>query len=293
MFGKRICERWQRYKRALALWLLDSEPGGAKPMQWTPETVGDFWTAVSRTRLTELSFARGAAKPLLLAIRHHLQPGARCLDFGAGSGHLINALLDAGLQAAAFEPAAGQRESILAQFAGRPGFLGAVGLEHDGQYAVVFALEVVEHILERQFDATLAAMARFLAPDGLLVLTTPHNEDLDLGGCICPNCGTLFHRWQHVRSFTPASLEAVLRRHGIEPIVTHILDFHAAHYADLARLDAGEPPETIPQYLRDLRADEPIRIGAQTSILLLGRRYGRAAEPIRAGAACDGCATPP
>lgn len=283
-----------RKRRRLGLWLLGAEPGVPKPMQWTPETVGDFWTAFSRTRLTELSFARRAAKPLLLAIGHHLQPGARCLDFGAGSGHLIDALLDAGLQAAAFEPAAGRRETIRAQFVGRPGFLGVVGLEQDGDYDVVFATEVVEHILEQQFDATLAAIARFLAPSGLLVLTTPHNEDLDLSSCICPNCGTLFHRWQHVRSFTPASLEAVLRRHGVEPVVTHILDFNAANYADLARLDAGDPPETIPQHLRALRADEPIRIGAETSILFLGRlSQSRRTELIRLNGASAGRSTPP
>jgi 2-polyprenyl-3-methyl-5-hydroxy-6-metoxy-1,4-benzoquinol methylase len=272
MGGNTISERWRRFKRSVALWLLDSEPGVAKPMQWTPETVTDFWTAFSRTRLTELSFARGAAKPLLSAIRHHLEPGARCLDFGAGSGHLIDALLGAGFQAGAFEPAAGRRETIQAQFDGRPGFLGVVGLRHDEQYQVVFALEVIEHILEPQFDAMIGAMVRFVAADGLLVLTTPHNEDLELGGCICPNCGTLFHRWQHVRSFTPTSLEEALRRHGIEPVVTHLLDFNPAHYADLVRLDEGAPPDTIPQYLRALRADQPIRIGAETSILFLGRR---------------------
>lgn len=267
-----IRERWRRFKRAVALWLLDAEPGVPKPMQWTPETVGDFWTAFSRTRLTELSFARGAAKPLLLAIRHHLRPGARCLDFGAGSGHLIAALLEEGLQAAAFEPSVGRRAVIHARFAGQSGFLGVVGTDHDQQYDIVFAAEVVEHILDSEFDATLAMMARFLAPGALLVVTTPHNEDLDLSGCICPNCSTLFHRWQHVRSFTPASLEAVLQQHGIEPIVTHILDFNAAHYTDLSRFDGTDPPETIPQYLRALRADQPIRIGAETSILTLGRR---------------------
>lgn len=261
-----------RRRRQLGLWLLGAEPGVPKPMQWTPDAVNDFWTAFSRTRLTELSFARTAARPLLLAVRHHLRPGMRCLDFGAGSGHLVDVLLQAGFRAAAFEPSEGRREATRARFEGRPGFLGVVGEDGDEQYDALFAAEVVEHILESQFERTLAMMARKVVAGGLLVVTTPNDEDLDLSGCICPNCSTLFHRWQHVRGFTPASLEAALRPYGFEPIVTHLVEFNPAHFAALEVLDVGAPPESVVDYLRALRRDEPVRMGAENSILCLARR---------------------
>lgn len=259
-------------KRRLGLWLLDTRAGEPKPIEWSPEAVNDFWTAYSKTRLTELAFSRSAAKPLLLAIRHHLKPTDRCLDFGAGSGHLVGVLLDAGLSAAAYEPAEGRRGTIAARFAGRKGFLGVVGRDHNEQFDVVFAAEVVEHVLDSEFEATIAAMARSLRPGGVLVVTTPNNEDLALTGCICPKCATLFHRWQHVRTFTPASLESTLRAHGLEPIVTHVVEFNPAHFAALEELDAGAAPETVVDFLRALRRDEPIRIGAENSILCLARR---------------------
>ncbi len=261
----------RRARYRLALRLLDAEPDQPKPMQWTPEAVGHFWTAFSKTRLTELAFSRAAAKPLLLAIRHHLKPGARCLDFGAGSGHLIDALLESGLQAAAYEPS-GRSETIRANFAHRQGFLGVVGRDNPGDFDVVFAAEVIEHVLDSDFEATVEAMAQSLRPGGLIVVTTPNNEDLPLNGCICPTCATLFHRWQHVRAMTTESVEAVLRRHGIEPIVTHVLDFNPAQYAALEALDAGAPEETIVDFLRDIRKDRPVRIGTESSILCLGRR---------------------
>lgn len=267
-----------RRRRKLGLWLLgadpgvSTEPGVPKPMQWTPDAVNNFWTAVSRTRLTELSFARTAARPLLLAVKHHLRPGIRCLDFGAGSGELVDVLLQAGFSTAAFEPSEGGRQAIRARFAGRYGFLGVVDEDGNEQYDAVFAAEVVEHILDSQFEATLAMMARKVVAGGLLVVTTPNDEDLDLGSCICPNCSTLFHRWQHVRRFTPASLEAALRPHGFEPIVTHLVEFNPAHFVALEALDAGAPLESLVDYLRALRRDEPVRMGAENSILCLARR---------------------
>lgn len=264
---------WIKRKRtALALWLLDADPEQPKPMHWSPEAVNHFWTASSKTRMAELSFSRTAAKPLLLAVRHHLRPTDLCLDFGAGSGHLIEVLLDQGLSAAAYEPSEGRRSTIEAQFNGRQGFLGVVGGDHNQLYDVVFAAEVVEHILESDFEATIAAMARSLRPGGILVVTTPNNEDLELGGCVCPTCSTLFHRWQHVRSFTPALLESKLRPHGFAPVVTHLVEFNPAHFAPLEALDAGAAPETVVDFLRALRADQPIRIGAENSILCIARR---------------------
>lgn len=260
----------QRYR--LALWLLGRTPDDPQPMHWTDEAVSSFWTGNARTPLEALAFGRTASRPLLLAVKHMLRPTDRCLDFGAGSGYLVEALLAAGYKAAACEPSDGRRAALETKLAGRPGFLGVVQPSQARDFDVVFVAEVVEHILADRFDATMRGLVASLRPGGLMVVTTPNNENLELGQSNCPVCGTLFHRWQHVRSFTPVSLAETLRTFGVEPIVTHVVEFNPAFFASLETLEQDASDENLMDYLRALRKNEPIRIGSENSILYLGRR---------------------
>lgn len=260
----------QRYR--LALWLLGSTPENPKPMRWTEGAVSRFWTGNARTPLETLAFGRTASRPLLLATKHLLRKSDRCLDYGAGSGYLVETLLAAGYTVAACEPSDGRREALEGKLRGQAGFLGVVQPGKARDFDAVFVAEVIEHILPDRFDDTMRSVVAALKPGGLLVVTTPNNENLELGQSNCPICGTLFHRWQHVRSFTAESLTETLRSFGAEPIATHLVEFNPAFFASLETLDQGTPDETVMDYLRALLRNEPIRIGAENSILYFGRR---------------------
>jgi len=77
---------------------------------------------------------------------------------------------------------------------------------------------LIEHLLPDQIDATLADIARILRPGGRLVLTTPHNEQVEHAKTICPDCGCVFHPWQHMGSFTTASVGQLLERQNLIPV---------------------------------------------------------------------------
>jgi SAM-dependent methyltransferase len=79
---------------------------------------------------------------------------------------------------------------------------------------VVLLIEVLEHLLPDDLAPTLAEIRRVLRPGGHLVVTTPHDEDLAASMLHCPDCGSTYHRWQHLRSFTPAALSSVLTGAG-------------------------------------------------------------------------------
>ncbi len=247
-----------------------------RPVQWTSEKVGRFWSDFSRTRLTELSFARGASRPLYLAMQHHLQPGTRVIDFGAGSGHLVEFLLSMGLKVAAYEPAEGRRAQIEARFRDQPGFLGVVGRDSGQSFDVAIAAEVVEHVLDSEFEETVGSLVASVRPEGLVIVTTPNQEDLELGQCICPNCRTQFHRWQHVRSFSADGMEALMRRFGITPVATHRLEFNPALFEPLS----APRKSALPDYLVAIKEDRSVRMASEGSILFVGRR-----SPALAGAA--------
>ena len=59
-----------------------------------------------------------------------------------------------------------------------------------------------------------------------MLLPPPNNEDLEMNMSYCPESNLLFHRWQHVRSFTEQSLKGLLAKYGIEEIVSHQVELN-------------------------------------------------------------------
>lgn len=74
--------------------------------------------------------------------------------------------------------------------------------------------EVIEHLDDSVLNLLFSDCRRALAPGGVLVLTTPNEENLDRGRVLCPECGCVFHRWQHCRTWSKASLSGALLQAG-------------------------------------------------------------------------------
>jgi SAM-dependent methyltransferase len=83
-----------------------------------------------------------------------------------------------------------------------------------GTFDLVFATEVIEHLDDGELDGLLAECRRLLKPGGFVLFTTPNNEDYDASKMMCPDCGCIFHKWQHVRVWTPSTLKAYVEPHG-------------------------------------------------------------------------------
>jgi 2-polyprenyl-3-methyl-5-hydroxy-6-metoxy-1,4-benzoquinol methylase len=242
-------------------------------LAWTPELVDRFWSGFAQTRLTEFDFARQAGKSLMVAVKHHLPINGRILDFGAGNGELVELLLGRGYKVAAYEPSAGRTSDLLDRLGSRDGFLGVIGTESDGAFDVVLMIEVIEHILDQEFNQTLRRVHDLLKVGGTLILTTPNNEDLELGMAYCPVSNMLFHRWQHVRSFTAESLATLLSRYGISPVVVHCLDFRPEFYLPFDPDWAGEQFDSnTPSHLVAIQSDVAVHMGTESNLLFIGRR---------------------
>lgn len=255
----------------------EQSPEGPRRLQWTPELVGRFWNGVSRSRLNDLSFSKQGGRGLVVAIDHLLPRDGRIVDFGAGDGDLIRHLTERGLKVAAYEPSKERREHLAKQLADCPSFLGVIGGRGRTRFDVAIMAEVVEHILDEELVETLRRLASWVKPGGALVVTTPKDEDLELGMAYCPVSNTLFHRWQHVRSFSRESLCALLDRFGFDEVATHYVSFEDRLYVPWDDL-WGEPEAAgdLPDYMLKLRRDEPARIGSETNLLFVGRkRAGR------------------
>lgn len=196
-----------------------------KPLDWTPELVGRFWSGVANTRLREMAFARLAGDSLVDLLKDYLDPEARCLDYGGGQGELVEKLLARGFETALYEPSSDRALLLPSGVEDHPKFLGQIHGDSDETFDVVMLVEVIEHVLEAELDESLQRIRGMIRPGGTLVITTPNSEDLILGSSYCPNCDSIFHRWQHQRAFTPESLTALLDKYGFERRYLHQVDF--------------------------------------------------------------------
>lgn len=113
--------------------------------------------------------------PRCLEIVRRLKP-ERVLDLGCGDGFFLDLCRQSGagaVRSAGIEVSASAAETVRSK-----GFeCSAQSVERpfpyeDGAFDLVFAGEVIEHVLDP--DALLAEAYRVLAPDGTLLLTTPN-----------------------------------------------------------------------------------------------------------------------
>jgi len=196
--------------------------GSSKP-RWSRETIARFWSFHSRnTSSEEVCFSNmfGMGLLTLLSELRLLRNAPRLLDYGCGSGHLLERLLPTGALCWGLDLSQEAVQVTNDRLSGKPGWQGAQVLKgaqapfEDGHFDVVIGVEVIEHLLDEDLQEVLGEIRRLLRPGGAVMFTTPNDEDLTKNLVFCPFCETEFHSVQHVRSFSSQSLTHTLASHG-------------------------------------------------------------------------------
>jgi len=81
-------------------------------------------------------------------------------------------------------------------------------------FEIVLATEILEHVPHDLYSQVLEELAR--VADKYIVITVPNSENLDELSALCGACGSRFHVWGHVRSYTPRAIESLFE--GFKPI---------------------------------------------------------------------------
>jgi 2-polyprenyl-3-methyl-5-hydroxy-6-metoxy-1,4-benzoquinol methylase len=205
---------------------------------WDEVTLARFWAYQARFPENYFSYQKGA--DVVRHVRAYLPQGARVVDYGCGPGHLLPHLLEAGYRVTGAEIDLGAIGKISEQFWSRAGFEGLVTIDEllsqNKAFDGVFLIEVVEHLEDASLARTLTNAHRLLKPGGLLFVTTPNDERLEDNMVYCPVSNVVFHRWQHVRSWSAESLAAALKRHGFAVVAVKHCSFRDGSFARLSAL---------------------------------------------------------
>ncbi len=205
-------------------------------IDWDDQKVSRLWDYYSRTPpYSEVYFSDLFGDQMLRLSGLPLQEPLEVLDFGCGPGFIWEHArrLGARWQYTALDFSAESVAKATARAGGHPQFKGAShvtalpsALPPD-HFDAVLLFEVVEHLKDEYLSGTLNEAFRVLRPGGVLVVSTPNQEDLNAATRFCPECGAVFHEWQHVRSWSVESLSHRLAAHGFTCRAAHTLDFRA------------------------------------------------------------------
>jgi 2-polyprenyl-3-methyl-5-hydroxy-6-metoxy-1,4-benzoquinol methylase len=194
---------------------------------WTPEMVRNFWDY--EANFPANFFTRSHRYQIIKKFESYLPSRCTVLDYGCGPGNLIGPLLEAGFSVAAMDTSQLARELVLADFGDNKQFLGvydqheidASGLKFDA----IIAAEVIEHLYDDQLDSLLETLGKLSGSNTHIIFTTPNEEDLQESYILCPESGKLFHRFQHVRSWSEATIKSFLEARQFRATRTFTTDF--------------------------------------------------------------------
>jgi len=135
----------------------------------------------------------------------------KVLDLGCGTGHFLQLLKDAGIQAVgvdadALAVAQAEASGLSVIQADVLQFLQNSPDKFDG----IFCSHLVEHLPFTDLNELFEGIANCLASEGILLVAFPNPESLDM---------QLFHFWldpQHVRFYHPKLIEAMLAHYGLQ-----------------------------------------------------------------------------
>jgi 2-polyprenyl-3-methyl-5-hydroxy-6-metoxy-1,4-benzoquinol methylase len=119
---------------------------------------------------------------------------------------------------------------VRSRLAARENFLGAFYPEELGRAGLHFdaitVIEVIEHLYDEDLEALLQSVHRIINRDGIVIFTTPNEEQLEEASVWCPYCEKVFHRWQHVRSWSETELRRYLESKGFDIVASFTTDFN-------------------------------------------------------------------
>ena len=266
---------------------------------WDEEKIARFWNCISkREPWRDDFFSKQVGTGVVNFLKCLIDMKGRVLDYGCGPGHLVEHLLAAGITCEGIDFAEATVEAVNCRFRGHGSWKGArvssgVDLPSpDGIYDLAICLETLEHVLPENMPTLIANLKRVLKPcTGMLFVTVPNAENMIAKNVFCPECGSVFHPYQHLSSFTVGTLEKLMGGFGFRTLLCDVTDFNAFQRKRFAGLLDWSPRETY-RWVRWIAAvlmDAVRWPGTPIGGRRLQQRLGQGGHLFWLGTADEGC----
>jgi len=216
-------------------------------IEWTPEKISRLWS-FRHERTPDERFSKQVGLDILRKTRkytaglHNTEGGV--LDYGCGNGDLLGFMLDKSIPCQGADYSQYAVDAVNKKLQNHKNvnyFKGVFKLNglpspnlKSNYYDVVFFIETIEHIDAEDVAAVVNEIYRILKTDGIIIVTTPFEEDLITNTVMCPDCGCIFNHLQHLTTWSVQSIVEVMSGVGFESIccksTRFLLDSNALKY---------------------------------------------------------------
>jgi 2-polyprenyl-3-methyl-5-hydroxy-6-metoxy-1,4-benzoquinol methylase len=204
---------------------------------WTSEKIGRFWDYENNERKISPWFTMLVGDGIWNFTKKFIPVNAKILDYGAGQGFLSEHILKQTnkqkahtIDCSEFSVAGLKHiEEKLSSFNnfGKTVLIKTFPLDvPDHSYDVIYFIEAIEHLTDEYLIPTLQEFKRLLKKNGILIVSTPNDENLDNYKYHCPDCGCVFHYMQHIRSFNSETLSSLMREVSFNTLFCGATDFN-------------------------------------------------------------------
>lgn len=198
------------------------------PLEWTDDLVAAIWEYYGTK--PEAFFTHQFGDRILEETRNYIPVGAMVCDYGCGAGFLLKRLVET-QRAAGIDFTRKNLEKAAELIQNHPNLIGLFQPSEyaalSGTFDAIYFVETVEHLLDQHVSPTFSALTNLLKPGGIVICTTPNEEDLREHEVFCPVTRTVFHRYQHMRSLSAEGLERMFTEHGFTTVKIFTTDFAA------------------------------------------------------------------
>lgn len=208
---------------------------------WNQESVGRLWEWISSNpKMMTNYFSYQVGRGIVNFLKDSGLLHGRVLDYGCGPGYLIEQFAKMGFETYGVDAS----DTSIARTNARLKEYGASGSAKkinsfdtpfpDGFFELITCVETLEHIPQKDVGILLQELRRLTKPGGVILISTPLEENLDDEITYCPFCDSAFHRWQHFRSYTPKTLSDLVSANGFNVIFSQGVDF--SRFQEIPRL---------------------------------------------------------
>lgn len=211
-------------------------------VEWTQEKVSKVWDYYSNNDVyQDIYFSKQVGDIVYQYAQRFITKSTikSILDYGCGQGHMLRHLLSLTSKhqkCYGIDFSKTSVERVNQALGSHPRFNGAhlLGSTSDriaeNSIDLILVLEIVEHLDDDQLNVMKAETFRTLRKGGYIVVTTPNRENLQAGETICPDCGCVFHRWQHIRMWDREDLVIDMEKSGFKTIHINETNFQFKNF---------------------------------------------------------------